>query len=133
MRAPGFLAAQQLDGILANLKDVSQAVIARAYEFAETADQNAEVQGQPTTVAAASIYLAGLVENEKVTQAEVADAAGGAERAICETWPLVADANGIPHGREKPYRYQQRDREETTETSRPVTRTLLDRLRGGRS
>jgi len=83
---------------------LSTEAVATAKLYAAAADDSAAVTGQPTPVAAAAVYAASLVVNEKRTQEQVASAADCSVSAIRENWPAVFDAAGIPHGRTRPYR-----------------------------
>jgi transcription initiation factor TFIIIB Brf1 subunit/transcription initiation factor TFIIB len=66
------LAHTKIDDMVAALDaDLSEEVVERARELAKNADFG-PINRSPSGIAAASIYLASLLKNEKVTQPEIA-------------------------------------------------------------
>lgn len=77
---------------------VSEDFRERAKELAERAELNHPINRAPSSIAAASIYLAGLLENEKQTQPEIREYCGVSEREIRETYQKMCDYEDFPLG-----------------------------------
>jgi hypothetical protein len=70
------LATDRVDEICEAMEmEISEAVRGTAKELARRADYKHPINRSPDVVAASAVYLAGLLENEKVTQKTVAEAA----------------------------------------------------------
>lgn len=67
------------------------------------------IQHAPTTIAAASVYRAGILVNEKVTQAEVAEAAGVSEATVKNGFGTIKERDDVQwtETSEKPARRRQ--------------------------
>jgi transcription initiation factor TFIIB len=63
----------------------------RAARIAEAADWHPDFHQTPTTLAAGAVYLAALMENEKVTQAEIADHLGTTTPTVSTTYRALMD------------------------------------------
>lgn len=80
---------------------VSDDVEELATDYATRYGLRGELGRTPRAVASASVYLAGLLCNEKKTQREVSDAADVSRVAIRETYQLIAEGEGYDLGRAK--------------------------------
>lgn len=80
---------------------LSQEATAKASKIAERVDYEYPINRSPSVVAASSVYLAGLLVNEKRPQHEVASAAGVTEVSIRAAYPEICDHEGIPIDRNK--------------------------------
>jgi transcription initiation factor TFIIIB Brf1 subunit/transcription initiation factor TFIIB len=78
--------------VIAIRLDCSPTVRERARRFAAAADLRHDIQRSPTVLGAAAVYTAALLENEKVTQPEVVEAAGVSEAALRDAWHDIRDA-----------------------------------------
>lgn len=94
------MAADRVDGVVDQL-DVSDEVRGLATEFADRADWDHPINRSPAAVAAGAIYLAGLLANEKRTQAAIAEAGDVSEVAIRQTYVEIAEHEDIPMGRDE--------------------------------
>lgn len=72
---------------------LSQDVRRRAEAIAGKWDMFHSYGEAPRTIAAASVYVAGLLENEKVTQSEVGAAAGCSAPSIREAYRRLLDVD----------------------------------------
>lgn len=68
----------------------------KAQAIAERVDYEYPINRSPSVVAASSVYIAGLLVNEKRVQHEIADAAGVSEGSIRDAYPEICDHEGIP-------------------------------------
>jgi hypothetical protein len=76
--------------------DVSDQIIIDAYELAVEHGLNGALSGrQPSMVAAACVYFVGLLHNEKVTQATVADVFGVSSQYITPAYHALSEAEGF--------------------------------------
>ena len=75
------LASDRVDEIADEL-DLSDRVTERANELAEAADFEYPINRSPNVVAAASVYLAGVLYNEKRYQHEISEIVDVSEAAI---------------------------------------------------
>jgi len=74
----------------------------RARTLARRAERSYPINRTPRVMAAAAIYLAGLLVNEKLTQAEVCEASGVSEPAIREGYiELCEHEDGLTHPRNR--------------------------------
>lgn len=78
---------------------VSDEVEATARALARRAELEHPINRAPSTVAAAAIYLVGLLGNEKLTQREVSDASGVSAAAIREGYIELCKHEGYHHPR----------------------------------
>jgi len=89
------LAVDEVEDIVSELP-VSEEVEDRATEFARRADLHHPINRSSKAVAGGAVYLAALLVNEKVTQAEVGDAADVSELSVRDAYPEIAKHDGIP-------------------------------------
>ncbi len=75
--------------------EVSPAVRDRAEGFARRADHEHPINRSPGVVAASAVYLAALLENEKITQRPLADGAGVSTTAIRECYHELFEHEGL--------------------------------------
>jgi len=68
--------------------------------YARRAELEHPINRAPSTIAAAAIYLAGLLVNEKVTQREVSAASDVSEHAISQCYQELTDCEGLSTGDE---------------------------------
>lgn len=90
------LVAEYLD---AHPEWVSDEFETKACELAQRAELTHPINRAPSTVAAAAIYMAGLLVNEKLTQKEVAAASGVSTAAIREGYIELCKHEGFSHAR----------------------------------
>jgi len=74
----------------------------RARGLAARAELNHPINRQPSTVAAASIYCAGLLVNEKLTQTEIAEQVGKSTTAIGDCNHELLQYEGIAQPTDDP-------------------------------
>lgn len=80
---------------LAASLDLSEEVTDAAAGYATRAYAEHPVNRAPSTLAAASVYLAAFTRNEKRTQEEVADAADTSRTSIRAAYPEIAEHEDI--------------------------------------
>lgn len=78
---------------------LSEQVTKRAEQFAENADLKHPINKSPTSVAAASVYLAAFLLNEKRTQGEIEEVADTTAVSIRNAYPRIAEHEDIPLAR----------------------------------
>ncbi len=77
--------------------DLTDEVERRARELIESARQAGALSGKsPVGLAAAAVYAASLLTNEKVTQSEVSDVADISEVTIRNRYKELLDSEGVP-------------------------------------
>jgi transcription initiation factor TFIIIB Brf1 subunit/transcription initiation factor TFIIB len=81
---------------IADSLGLSDGHTAKAQLLAERADMEHPINRSPAVVAAGSVYLAGLLVNEKHTQPVVAEAAGVSEAALRACYREQARHEGLP-------------------------------------
>lgn len=74
--------------------DLSEAATTHAERVAERTDSEYAINRTPRVTAASAVYLVALLENEKRTQQEVADAADVSKMAIRQCYREIAHAEG---------------------------------------
>lgn len=106
---------------LADELELSDEAREQAVAYAKRADYDYPINRSPDVVAAASVYLVGLLVNEKRTQDEVAAAAGVGRNSISRAYQELGEQEGFRVGPR---------REETSKDMQKTTwSTLRDRLR----
>lgn len=85
-------AAPSKAAVIAIRLDFSAEVRERARRFAAAADLHHDIHRSPTVLGAGAVYTAALLENEKVVQPAVADAAGISVAALREAFHDIRDA-----------------------------------------
>lgn len=95
------LAAPKVEPICEEL-GLSEQVTERAKQFAENADLKHPINKSPTAVAAASVYLASVLHNEKRTQREIEAVADTSAVSIRNAYPRIAEHEDIPLARNLP-------------------------------
>lgn len=90
---PFTTAPEYVDEFIGDL-DVSNEVAKRARRYAWMYGIEKSLNRSPRSIAAASIYWAGLVSNEKLTQGEVQAATDVSQVAIRETYHQIAEEEG---------------------------------------
>lgn len=78
--------------VIAIRLECSPVVRERARRFAAAADLRHDIQRAPTVLGAGAVYTAALLENEKVTQPVVAEAAGVGEASLRNAFHDIRDA-----------------------------------------
>jgi len=116
------LASEKVEDVTADL-EVSEAVTENAIEVAKRADMKYPVNRSPRVVAASAVYLVGLLENEKKTQQEIAEAGDVATVSIRECYRELARHEGIPLPED------QRKMEGQTEEGRGLLKRLWEGIR----
>lgn len=81
--------------VRADAPDMAAPARARAIELARRHGPDSATQGTPRAIAAAAVYIAGLLGSEPRTQEEVADTMGIGTVAIRENYHRIVDAEGI--------------------------------------
>lgn len=90
------LAADRVDGICDAMDtEISETVRGTAKELARRADHKYPINRSPDVVAASAVYLAGLLENEKVTQEPVAEAADVSIHSIRQAYRELFEHESI--------------------------------------
>ena len=72
-----------------------------ARHYARRAELEHPINRAPSTVAAAAIYLAGLLVNEKLTQEEVTTATGVSDVSIRECYYEMLECEGFENPRQR--------------------------------
>lgn len=80
---------------IARQVDLSDAAGELAASYAERADFEHPINGNPRVVAAAAVYLASIVRDEPRSQREIGDAADVSAVAIRNTYPELAECEGF--------------------------------------
>ncbi len=82
-------------------RELDESFIDRATALAKRAEIEHPINKAPSTIAGAAVYLTGLLEEERFTQREVADAADVSPVAIRNCYPEIATYEEITIARRK--------------------------------
>jgi len=105
----------------ASMLGLSDKVQARAIRFLELAKKYEATSGKgPTGVAAAALYIAAVLEGEKRTQREIADAIGVTEVTIRNRFKELCEKLGIEDEVEKKVREEYTDSDEEVEEEKEI-------------
>ncbi|NHX37843.1 MULTISPECIES: transcription initiation factor IIB family protein [Halolamina] len=95
IRAPG-LVVEIIDELDHDLDDAFEA---QATAFAKRAEIEHPINKAPSTVAAAAVYVTGLLRDGRLTQQEIADVADVSTVAIRDCYPEIGAAEGFEMSR----------------------------------
>lgn len=97
MNADSKMATDRVGTIVDNLeRPISDEAREKALELAERAEMEHPINRRPSSVAAASVYFACLLVNEKRTQAEVTAVSDAGHNGLREAMYDIARAEGYP-------------------------------------
>lgn len=83
--------------------DVSQELRKTAREYASNAELHSPINRAPSTIAAACIYIAGLVNDERIEQLTIVEFSGVSQPSILNCYTEICEHRGLNKDRLKRY------------------------------